>query len=321
MAATPGSAKKRIPLTQQARAYFLRHAQTMVGALGRLSGQPVANVMTVAVIGIALALPIGLHLLVENGRELSGNWESVVDVSVYLHEVADAARIETIAGELLDWPEVSAVRIIYAEEALGEFAELSGFGQALDALENNPLPDTLVVTPADNFTDAETLAGLGEALAAIPEAEMVQVDTDWVKRFNAILQLIRRTVGLTAFLLALAVTLIVGNTIRLDIENRRGEIEVTKLVGGSDAFVRRPFLYGGLWYGLGGGIVALVLTELSLLLLRGPVARLAGLYGSGFELRGLGPGGIAVLIVGSGLLGWAGSWVATSRHLRDIEPT
>ncbi|NNF67109.1 MAG: hypothetical protein HKM98_06340 [Gammaproteobacteria bacterium] len=126
---------------------------------------------------------------------------------------------------------------------------------------------------------------------------------------------------MTAFMLALAVVLIVGNTIRLDIENRRAEIEVCKLVGGSDAFVRRPFLYGGLWYGLGGGILALLLTEISLLLLRGPVTKLAGLYGSGFSLKGLGFGGVLMLIVGSSLLGWAGSWVATTRHLRNIEPS
>lgn len=311
-----------IKLIQPVHNYFLRHLQTMVGALGRLSRQPLANLMTVAVIGIALTLPIGLHLMVENGRALSGNWDGVVDISVFLADIPDAARIEAIAKDLREWPEVSAVKVIHAEAALAEFAELSGFGQALDALDENPLPDTLVITPASGLhTDAETLTELSEALRAIPEAELVQIDTDWVKRFNAILLLIRRTVGLTAFMLALAVGLIIGNTIRLDIENRRSEIEVTKLVGGSNAFVRRPFLYGGFWYGFGGGLIALILSEVSLILLRGPVARLAGLYGSSFSLQGLGLRGVALVIIGSSLLGWAGSWVATTRHLRDIEPS
>lgn len=321
MARTPHKDKPRVGLIQRIRSYFLRHTQTMIGALGRLAANPLANMMTVAVIGIALALPIGLHLLVENSRALSGNWDSVVDVSVYLDDIADAARIEAVADELRDWPEIGSVKVIYAEAALAEFAELSGFGQALDALEENPLPDTLVITPEPQFTDPDTLVRLADALRAIPEAELVQVDTDWVKRFNAILLLIRRTVSLTAVLLALAVALIIGNTIRLDIENRRAEIEVTKLVGGSDAFVRRPFLYSGFWYGLGGGVLALLLTELSLLLLRGPVTRLAGLYGSGFSLSGLGARGVALVLVGSALLGWTGSWVATTRHLREIEPT
>ncbi|MDH3589759.1 MAG: permease-like cell division protein FtsX [Gammaproteobacteria bacterium] len=321
MGATRRSDKPGIPLLQRVSGYFLRHLQTMTGALGRLWRQPLANMMTVAVIGIALALPTGLYLLVENGRALSGNWDSAADVSVYLRDGTDTARVSALAGELRDWPEISAVDIIPADDALLEFAELSGFGQALDALDKNPLPDTLVVTPAADYSDPETLAGLGDALGLVAEVELVQIDTDWVKRFNAILELIRRTVGLSAFLLALAVMLIVGNTIRLDIENRRTEIEVTKLVGGSDAFVRRPFLYGGFWYGLGGGLLALALTEVSLLMLRNPAAKLAGLYGSSYSLTGLGFRGIAVLVGGSALLGWTGSWIATTRHLRDIEPT
>lgn len=320
MGATRPDNRPTLSLAQRVSGYFLRHIQTMTGALGRLWRQPLANLMTIGVIGIALALPVGLHLVVKNGRALSGNWDSAVEISVYLRKNIDAGRLVTLADELRDWPEVARINVIRAEAALLEFAELSGFGAALDALEENPLPDTLVITPIDEYTDAEALAGLAEALRLVPEAELVQVDTDWIKRLNAILELVRRAVGISAILLGLAVALIIGNTIRLDIENRRTEIEVTRLVGGSDAFVRRPFLYSGLWYGLGGGLMALLLTQISLLLLGGPAARLAGLYGSSYKLAGLGVLGTLLLVLGAAVIGWAGSWLATTRHLRDIEP-
>lgn len=318
--AVPTRATPRPPLRVRVRAYFVRHAQTFVGALGRMSRHPFASLMTVAVIGIALALPAALHLLVANGKVLAGSFDSVADITVYLERGTEAARVEGLVEELLDWPEVAAIKTIGADDALVEFALLSGFGDALEALPENPLPDTLVVTPRPAHTDPESLASLAEALRLVPESELVQIDTDWIKRFNAILEVVRRAVRLTAILLAIAVVLIVGNTIRLDIENRRGEIEVTKLVGASDGFVRRPFLYSGFWYGFTGGLLASILIGLGLVLLRGPVAELAGLYGSGFALVGPGLKGLAAIIGGGAALGWIGSWIATTRHLRRIEP-
>ncbi|NND61029.1 MAG: ABC transporter permease [Gammaproteobacteria bacterium] len=310
-----------VPLATRVRSYFLRHVQTAVGALGRMTREPMASAMTIAVIGIALALPAALQLLVVNGKAISGSWDSVADVSVYLQQGLSSERVTQLAAELEDWPEVRAVAIIDPGSALEEFSRASGFGEAMTALKDNPLPASLVVTPQSDYTDAESVAGLVEALELVPEADIVQVDTGWVKRFNAILELVRRAVILTAILLALAVVLIVGNTIRLDIQNRRAEIEVTKLVGGSDAFVRRPFLYSGLWFGLAGGLLALALIGTGYLLLRGPVARLAGEYGSGFVLHGADASSALGLFLTGGLLGWAGSWVATTRHLRRIEPS
>ncbi len=320
MAAEPAKTR-RLSLRMRVQGYFLRHLQTLLGALGRMTREPLASIMTVAVIGIALALPACLHLLVVNGKALSGSWKSVADISVYLDRTTSAERVQSLAEELRDWPEVATLEHVPADAALDEFAEFSGFGDALGALEDNPLPELFVITPGAGFGDADSLAGLADALRLVPEVDIVQIDTAWVKRFNAILDLIRRSVALTGVLLAMAVILIVGNTIRLDIENRRNEIEVTKLVGGSDAFVRRPFLYSGLWYGLGGGLLASILVALALLLLRAPVARLAGEYGSGFQLRGAGLDGTVGLIVAGALFGWLGSWIATTRHLRRIEPT
>jgi cell division transport system permease protein len=183
------------------------------------------------------------------------------------------------------------------------------------------LPHTLVVRPSEGFTTPANLDALAADLRGQPSVEVVQLDTAWVNRLNAILEAIRRGLALTAGLLALGVMVIVGNTIRLDIQNRRAEIEVTKLVGGSDAFVRRPFLYNGIWYGLGGGITAWIITLGVTGVLREPVGRIAGLYGSAFELGGLDLRATLILL-GSGIvLGWLGSYVAASRHLRAIEPT
>jgi len=161
---------------------------------------------------------------------------------------------------------------------------------------------------------------LNEELANLPETDFVQVDTEWVERFHAILEILQRAVAMGAGLLGAAIIVIIGNTIRLDIENRREEIEVTKLIGASNAFVRRPFLYTGLWYGLGGGLLALALVAYGLYALHGPVTRLAGLYNSGFQALAL-DWRESLAIIGIGIfLGLAGSWIAAARHMRRIEP-
>jgi cell division transport system permease protein len=164
------------------------------------------------------------------------------------------------------------------------------------------------------------VTALVEELRSVPGVDQVQFDTDWVRRFEALLDALRRTVAMASVVLAIAVLMIVGNTIRLDIDTRRTEIEVTKLVGGSDAFVRRPFLYGGFWYGLGGGFVAWALVVLIVAALSGPVGRIAAAYGSRFELAGLGGGATLALFGGGALLGWLGAWISATRHLRAIEP-
>jgi len=296
------------------------HARVLVASLGQLVSHPVSTIMTVAVIGIALALPAGLQLLVSNARALSGHWEGAAELSVYLKEDVDLSTARELADELAADPEFAAVRLIPADEALAEFREYSGFGAALDVLEDNPLPHVLLVLPADSGATPEALERLRQRLAENLPADQVQADTAWVARLQAMLELARRTVLLAAALLALGVVIIVGNTIRLDIQNRRNEIEVTKLIGATDAFIRRPFLYTGIWYGLMGGLLALILVSLSLVALDAPVRRLSGLYGSAFRLVGPGVAGGAILIGVAIALGWLGSWVSASRNMRRIEP-
>lgn len=301
--------------------YFERHAQTFVAALGRMTRQPFATSMTIAVIAIALALPAAFGLLVTNARAASGAWNSAIELSVYFKQDVRLAKAEQLARALEDRRGVAAVELIPADAALREFRELSGFGAALDALTDNPLPNALIVRPAADHASPAEVDALKRHLQNWPEVDLVQVDTEWVERLHSMLDVLRRVLALVAALLAVGVVVIVGNTIRLDIENRRTEIEVTKLVGGSDAFVRRPFLYTGFWYGLIGGGLSCALVALGVWLLQAPVNRLAGLYGSDFRLLGLEPRTITLLLGGGAMLGWFGSWLAASRHLRAIEPT
>lgn len=297
-----------------------RHVQTFVGSLGRLWQHPFSTLLTVLVIGIALALPACLHVLVQNVRAASGGWSNALDISVYMKPAATLEQAKQAAERVRKRRDVEDVKLVEADEALEEFRKNSGFGEALDALKDNPLPHALVVRPAAEFREASQVEGLTEELRKIDHVDLVQLDTAWVSRFNAILDVVRRIVLLAAGLFALGILVIVGNTIRLDIENRRDEIEVTKLVGGSDAFVRRPFLYSGVWYGLGGALIAWLIVSIVISVLGEPVQRIAGLYGSTFELDGLRLEGTGVLLLGGVVLGWLGSFIAATRELRGIEP-
>jgi cell division transport system permease protein len=303
------------------KAYFSRHAQTLVGSLGRLAKAPIATLMTVSVMGIALSLPLSLYLILQNARTLTANWNQAFDLSVYLDKKIDAARASALAKHLRSRADVADVRVITADQALAEFRDSSGFGTALDALNDNPLPSTLIVTPTLGASTPDGTETLKLAIAKLSDVDTVALDTDWVKRLHALLDILRRVVIITAGLLALGVVLIVGNTIRLDILSRRAEIEVMKLVGASDGFARRPFLYSGLWYGLGGGLTALILSAAGTATLSGPVTRLATLYGSSFRISGVNIGTAATLLGGALVLSWLGSWFAASRHIRAIEPS
>lgn len=299
--------------------YFSAHSQNLVGALGRISRQPLGSSMTIAVIAIALALPSGLHVMVNNVRILSGSLESAVDFTVYLDMSVDEESAQVLARDVEARPDVNRAVLIDRAQALADFRAYSGFGEALDTLEENPLPHALVVRPAGGTQgDVEALA---RDLDEMQQTALVQLDTAWVERLRSLAELANRAVGIATVLLSLAVVVVIGNTIRLEINNRREEIEVIKLVGGSDGYVRRPFLYLGLCYGLGGGIVAAITTAVGLGLISTPARSLAQLYDSGYRLVGLSAGQTVLLLGGGAILGWAGAVIATARHLRDVDPT
>ncbi len=301
--------------------WVLRHLQVFFYTLGQLTQSPIGTAMTASVIGIALALPAGLYVLLENAQSVSRGWDDTAQISLFLRSDVSEQQATVLAQTIASLAEVSSTRLITRAEALAEFQEVSGFGDALNALDANPLPHVIVVQPAVVHTDAAGIGKLVGQFDAITEVDIAQFDFQWVKRLYGLIEIVQRGVLILAALLALAVLLIVGNTIRLGIENRREEIEIAKLCGATDAFIRRPFLYTGLWYGLLGGLIALLLVSSSLELLRGPVGQLAALYYSDFSLLGL-AGLPSVVLIGSGTgLGLAGSWVAVGRHLGAIEPT
>ena len=295
------------------------HLQTAITSLLRLASQPFATFMTVLVIAVTLALPTALHLLIKNARSVSSSWENALDFSVYLDQSIALDEAEILASIIEQRADVESVTLVSSTDALAEFKQHSGFGDALNHLTDNPLPHTLIVRPSVANTQA-SMSLLNEELSNLPETDIVQIDTAWVQRFHAILEMLQRAIAMGAVLLGAAIIVIIGNTIRLDIQNRREEIEVTKLIGASNGFVRRPFLYSGFWYGLGGGLLALAMVGYGLYALREPVARLAGLYNSGFTALALNIQESAI-IVGIGiLLGLTGSWLAAARHMRRIEP-
>ena len=301
--------------------YLRRHLQMAVGSLGRLFRNGLGSFMTAMVIGIALALPTGLYLLLENLGELSSSWDGQASLSLFLQDSVTTKQAGRLADRLRDWPEVEQVELITPEQALAEFGERSGLGSALEALDENPLPAVLIVTPVGERLMADSAAALQEKLAALPETALAQLDLEWVQRLAAMVDIARRGIVVIGTLLALAVLLVIGNTIRLEIQNRREEIIVTKLIGATNAFVRRPFLYTGIWYGVLGAGIAWLLVEAGLFLLNGPVSRLAGLYQSDFSLETLPLRLLGLLGAGGLLLGLLGSWLAVGRHLRAIEPS
>jgi cell division transport system permease protein len=301
------------------KAWARDHARVAVTSLGRLYRHPGTSLMTAAVIGIALSLPAALQVLVGNARMVSGSWEGAARISLYLKSNVSDAQARAFADTVRHIDGVADVQYISSDQALAEFKQLSGFGDAVSVLDKNPLPAVLVVRPTD--VTPEAAEDLQHQLAGNSNVDQVRLDLQWLKRLTTILDIVKRVVDILAGLLGLAVIFVVGNTIRLEIGGRRTEIEVSKLLGATDHFIRRPFLYHGAWYGLAGGLIAGLLVTGAVALMAAPVGRLAALYGSTYTLQGLGFLGVLGLIAGGALLGWAGSWLAVARHLKSIEPT
>jgi len=291
-----------------------------VGSLGRLVRSPVSTTLTVLVIALALALPTALRLLVLNAEAATGDFSNGVELSVYLKTDVPLVKAQQLERNARERPDVAHVDLISADKAMEEFRKYSGFGAALDALKDNPLPHVLHVQPRGGAQSAAAVESLRRYFTAWPEVDIVQVDTEWVMRFNAIIDVLRHLLAIAAVLLGAGVLAVIGNTIRLEILNRRAEIEVTKLVGGSNAFVRRPFLYTGVLYGLAGALVAWAIVETAVVVLDGPIATLAALYGSHFSLQGPQLDDVGVLVATGVVLGWMGAWISAARHLRRIEP-
>jgi cell division transport system permease protein len=310
---------RKASLFERLQSYFFLHAHTAVASLGRMYREPIAFAMTVLVIAIALTLPASFQVMVKNAQMASASLEATNQISVFLKPELTNAVGRKLAEGLGKHPKIDEIRLITKEAGLKEFQDSSGFGGALRALDFNPLPVVLSISPKDSLTRPEDVKNLLVEIRNIPEVDFVQLDTEWMHKLNAMIAIAQRSVGILGLLLSLAVLFIVGNTIRLELQRRREEIAVTKLMGATHGFIRRPFLYTGLWYGLLGGLAAWLLVTILLFLLQSPVQELSELYGGGFELAFLSLSETGLLWLLSTLLGIAGAWAVVSYHLHNLE--
>ena len=295
--------------------WFDHHFYSFVASLGRVLRKPWATALTVGVMAVALALPLGLWLVLGNVERFSGSVQQSREISVFLKQDVGDARAKALAEELRGRRNVGKVELRTPQQGLDELREKGVPATAIDAAGENPLPYVLIVTPGGD--EALLAAGLQQ----LPEAELIQHDTQWRQRLDGWLRFGGRVAWVLAALLGLGALLVVGNTVRLDIQSRREEIGVLQLLGATDGFIRRPFLYLGAWYGIAAGALALALLTTAGLALREPLAQLAASYGSHFELTGFEPMPALAVLGGATLLGWLGAGIVTGHYLRQTRPT
>ncbi|MGY0505702.1 permease-like cell division protein FtsX [Luteimonas sp. e5] len=294
--------------------WFDHHLYSLMASLGRALRKPWATLLTVGVMAVALCLPLGLGLALKNLERFTGNVQDAREISLFLKPGTEAQRASALAEELRGAGNVAAVEWKTPEQGLAELRENPALGDAIGQLDDNPLPHLLVIRPAG---DERMLA---ERLGALPEADIVQHDALWRQRLDQWLAFGQRLAWVLAVLLGLGALLVVGNTVRLDIQSRREEIGVLQHLGATDGFIRRPFLYLGAWYGLLAGALALALLSLAHHYLAPPLARLAASYGSGFTIQGFNPLQALAVVAAAGVLGWLGGGLVTGHYLRQTRP-
>lgn len=316
-----GARQAKTSFFDMSRSYWRHHLSSVSGTLLRLLATPVQTLMTSLVVAIAISLPAVLFLALDNVQTIGESWDANPKVSLYLNTRAKQEAIDSLIQRLEARSDVESLVYISSDKALSDFQRLSGFGEALSALDENPLPPSIELTPVIETVDPDELVAFAKNLESDPVVDQAVVDLDWVRRLLEFMLLGKKIVYSLAFLLGLGVLLAIGNTVRLEIENRRDEIVVAKLVGASDGFVRRPFLYTGAWYGLFGGVLAAFIVLIGFGVLNGTVDRLVALYDGSFALKGLGFVGAIELLGFSIILGWLGAGIAVGRHLSAIQPT
>ncbi len=311
---------KNPQISSKLSAWSLHHLQSMMFSLGKLYKQPTSTLMTIAVIAITLSLPSSFYLFLKNIKDLSGDIRSSTQITLYLKKNISQKRALELKKELNSFSNIDSIQFLSKQDALKEFKKTSGLSNSIAQLNSNPLPHTLIVQP-NNQADTLIIKTLLAKLGSISEVNSAKMDTEWINRLFSILTIIERAIIIITLLFGFAVLLIVGNTIRLDIQNRAKEITVIKLVGATDAYIRRPFLYGGIWYGLLGGLLSWFIVMLSALLLAGPVNNLGVLYHTQIEINTFTFFEFILLVLASTILGLLGSWIAVAKHLNNIEPS
>ncbi|HKJ15913.1 MAG TPA: permease-like cell division protein FtsX [Xanthomonadales bacterium] len=303
-------------LRRKARSWGRRQLYSLFSSIGTLVSHKLATLMTLLVLGIAMALPLGLFVVVENLRSIDlqqSEWGSVTvffDASVDSESAAETAHaIEQRNAE---------VRLVSPEEGMAEFSASSGFSSAADLFDENPLPWVAILTPgAENEQPLEAWVSEWQAWLEQREGvDLVQVDHKWLQRLAGLLALGRGLMTVLTVLFSLAVVVVVANTIRLDVASRSEEIEVMSMVGANNGFIRQPFLYSGFWYGMLGALLALVLMLAAIFYLQSPLEQLLEAYGSQYLLKGLGVQRSLLVLLSGGFLGLCGAFLSVQRHLR-----
>lgn len=297
--------------------WLAQHRLALGLILGRFARAPLSGLLAMMVIGVVLSLPLGLYTLVENVRVLAGNVRLEPQLTLFLSPGASADSAKQIESKLKGLAAIGQFRFIPRDQALQELLQGAGLADVAAGLDKNPLPDAFVIEP-QNLNPA-ALESLRNDLLKWPKVDSVLLDTVWAKRLDAMLRLGRDFALLLAALLGFALVVVTSNTIRLQILSQRDEIEISKLIGATDAFIRRPFLYHGALQGLSGGLAAWLIVVLGLQLLNAGVADLAQLYAAQFLLQSLGAREFLGLLLFSSTLGWLGAFLAVGRHLRQIE--
>ncbi|MGR5066168.1 permease-like cell division protein FtsX [Photobacterium sp. DNB22_13_2] len=307
-------------MAQNKTGFFALHKQQCKLSLSDMMRRPLGNILTLAVLAFALTLPTSFYLFAKNVTLVAQVWQNPTQMTVYLEPGRSAGQAKQLYDELAQWPEVASVESISPEQGLVEFRQQAGFEQALSLLDDNPLPAVLIVKPAEAWQLDAKATELASRLRLENGVDEVRLDSDWLQRLAAIKQLVIILAMIISGLMLFAVFLIVGNTLRLQVLNQRDEIQVMKLVGATDSFILRPYLYTGVWYGLIGGVAAWILTALVAMLLDGAVAHLANLYDSPFRMVGLGWDESLILVMISTFLGLLAARLSAGRHLKEIEP-
>ncbi|ARJ41654.1 cell division protein FtsX [Pantoea alhagi] len=290
------------------------------GTLSDMWRQPLATLLTVMVIAISLTLPSVCYMVWKNVSQAAEQWYPAPQLTLYLSKTLDDSAAENVVATLKKEPSVAKVNYLSREEALGEFRNWSGFGGALDMLEQNPLPAVVIITPEMNFQNEKTLQTLRDRVQHVEGVDEVRMDDSWFARLAALTGLVGQVATMIGILMLVAVFLVIGNSVRLSIFARRDTINVQKLIGATDGFILRPFLYGGALLGFGGALLSLILSEILVFRLESVVAQVAAVFGTTFRLSGLSWDESLLLLLLSAMIGWIAAWLATVQHLRRFTP-
>lgn len=307
-------------MLEKFQAYLINHAHGLFSSVGRLSRTPFSSIMTVIVLAIAIALAGCFYIVVANIQQVTGSLQASNEMSLFLKDRITESEGQKLANQLAQNSNVESIKFISRKQAMDEFKANSGFGDALNALDENPLPNVIQVLPKNVLDSREALDRLVTELKQLPEVDFVQVDMQWVERLQAIMRIAGRAVTVVSVLLGFAVTFITGNTIRLELHNRQDEVYISKLVGATHAFIQRPFLYTGFWLGFIAGFSAWMIITIMLLILESPVEKLSILYNSSFELLYFSFSEFILLVMTSAGLAVLGSWAVVHYQLRRIKP-